>query len=102
MFKGFQKPKRLVANTETLTERYGMFIAQPFERGFGSTIRTGVRPVLLSSSAGAAPPAERVRRCHRHHPEPETGAFQDDGRGHPHRAPEGDDTGSGFERSDRD
>ena len=23
MFKGFQKPKRLVANTETLTERYG-------------------------------------------------------------------------------
>ncbi len=33
MFKGFQKPKRLVANTETLTERYGMFTAQPFERG---------------------------------------------------------------------
>jgi len=33
MFKGFQKPKRLVANTETLTDRYGMFTAQPFERG---------------------------------------------------------------------
>jgi len=32
MFKGFQKPKRLVANTETLNERYGMFTAQPFER----------------------------------------------------------------------
>ena len=32
MFKGFQKPKRLVANTETLTERYGMFTAQPFQR----------------------------------------------------------------------
>ena len=32
MFKGFQKPKRLVANTETLTDRYGMFTAQPFER----------------------------------------------------------------------
>ena len=38
MFKGFQKPKRLVANTETLNERYGMFTAQPFERGFGTTI----------------------------------------------------------------
>ena len=38
MFKGFQKPKRLVANTETLTERYGMFTAQPFQRGFGTTI----------------------------------------------------------------
>src|SRR5258706_2606355 len=60
MFKGFQKPKRLVANTETLTERYGMFIAQPFERGFGSTIGTGLRRVLLSSIEGAAITAVRV------------------------------------------
>src|SRR5271169_906911 len=54
MFKGFQKPKRLVANTETLNERYGMFTAQPFERGFGSTIGTGLRRVLLSSIDGAS------------------------------------------------
>ena len=54
MFKGFQKPKRLVANTETLTERFGQFTAQPFERGFGSTIGTGLRRVLLSSIEGAA------------------------------------------------
>src|ERR1700680_3946497 len=60
MFKGFQKPKRLVANTETLTERYGMFIAQPFERGFGSTIGTGLRRVLLSSIEGAAITAGRI------------------------------------------
>ena len=60
MFKGFQKPKRLVANTETLTERYGMFIAQPFERGFGSTIGTGLRRVLLSSIEGAAITAVRI------------------------------------------
>ena len=46
MFKGFQKPKRLVANTETLTDRYGMFTAQPFERGFGSTIGNGLRRVF--------------------------------------------------------
>src|SRR5574338_104903 len=50
MFKGFQKPKRLVANTETLTERFGQFTAQPFERGFGTTIGNGLRRVLLSSS----------------------------------------------------
>ena len=37
MFKGFQKPKRLVANTETLTDRFGQFTAQPFQRGFGTT-----------------------------------------------------------------
>src|ERR1700685_1378272 len=60
MFKGFQKPKRLVANTETLTERYGMFTAQPFERGFGSTIGTGLRRVLLSSIEGAAFTAVRI------------------------------------------
>jgi DNA-directed RNA polymerase subunit alpha len=60
MFKGFQKPKRLVANTETLTERYGMFTAQPFERGFGSTVGTGLRRVLLSSIEGAAITAVRI------------------------------------------
>src|SRR5437879_3970444 len=60
MFKGFQKPKRLVANTETLNERYGMFTAQPFERGFGSTIGSGLRRVLLSSIEGAAITAVRI------------------------------------------
>jgi DNA-directed RNA polymerase subunit alpha len=60
MFKGFQKPKRLVANTESLTERFGQFTAQPFERGFGSTIGTGLRRVLLSSIEGAAITAVRI------------------------------------------
>jgi DNA-directed RNA polymerase subunit alpha len=60
MFKGFQKPKRLVANTESLTERYGMFSAQPFERGFGATIGNGLRRVLLSSIEGAAITAVRI------------------------------------------
>ncbi len=60
MFKGFQKPKRLVAYTESLTERYGMFTAQPFERGFGTTIGVGLRRVLLSSIEGAAITAVRI------------------------------------------
>ena len=60
MFKGFQKPKRLVANTDTLTERYGMFTAQPFQRGFGTTIGNGLRRVLLSSIEGAAITAVRI------------------------------------------
>src|SRR5437868_5416727 len=60
MFKGFQKPKRLVANTETLTERYGQFTAQPFERGFGPTIGNGLRRVLLSSIEGAAITGVRI------------------------------------------
>lgn len=60
MFRGFQKPKRLVANTENLTDRYGMFTAQPFERGFGTTIGNGLRRVLLSSIEGAAITAVRI------------------------------------------
>src|SRR5574340_1412511 len=60
MYKGFQKPKRLVANTDTLTERYGMFTAQPFQRGFGTTIGNGLRRVLLSSIEGAAITAVRI------------------------------------------
>jgi len=60
MFKGFQKPKRLVANTESLTERYGMFTAQPFQRGFGTTIGNSLRRVLLSSIEGAAITAVKI------------------------------------------
>jgi DNA-directed RNA polymerase subunit alpha len=55
-----QKPKRLVANTETLTERYGQFTAQPFQRGFGTTIGNSLRRVLLSSIEGAAITAIRI------------------------------------------
>jgi DNA-directed RNA polymerase subunit alpha len=61
MFKGFQKPKRLVANTETLTDRYGMFTAQPFQRGFGTTIGNSLRRILLSSIEGAAITAVRIQ-----------------------------------------
>src|SRR5712672_2974834 len=60
MFKGFQKPKRLVANTETLTDRYGQFSAQPFQRGFGTTIGNSLRRVLLSSIEGAAITAVKI------------------------------------------
>lgn len=60
MLRGFQKPKRLVANTETLTDRYGMFTAQPFERGFGTTIGNSLRRVLLSAIEGAAITAVRI------------------------------------------
>src|ERR1700739_4910808 len=54
LWKGFQKPKRLATDTSTLTDKYGMFWAQPFERGFGTTISNALRRVLLSSIEGAA------------------------------------------------
>ena len=60
LWKGFQKPKRLSSDTETLTERYGKFSAQPFERGFGTTIGNALRRVLLSSIEGAAVTAVKI------------------------------------------
>ena len=60
MFKGFQKPKRVVPQTETLNERYGLFTAQPFERGFGTTIGNALRRILLSSIEGAAITAVKI------------------------------------------
>ncbi len=57
---GFQKPKRLASEAETLTNRYGKFFAQPFERGFGTTIGNCLRRALLSSIEGAAITAVKI------------------------------------------
>jgi DNA-directed RNA polymerase subunit alpha len=60
LWKGFQRPKRLEFERETLTERFGRFYAQPFERGFGTTIGNAMRRVLLSSIDGAAVTAVKI------------------------------------------
>jgi DNA-directed RNA polymerase subunit alpha len=60
MTKGFQKPKRLICDLETLSPNYGHFYAQPFERGFGMTIGNALRRVLLSSIEGAAITAVKI------------------------------------------
>lgn len=60
LWKGFQKPKRLDADAESLTAIYGKFYAQPFERGFGTTIGNALRRVLLSSIEGAAITAVKI------------------------------------------
>lgn len=48
------RPKKLQVETESLTNTYGKFIAEPFERGFGTTLGNSLRRVLLSSLQGAA------------------------------------------------
>jgi len=60
LWKGFQRPKRLEFERETLTDRFGRFYAQPFERGFGTTIGNALRRVLLSSIEGAAVTAVKI------------------------------------------
>ncbi|MES1244476.1 MAG: DNA-directed RNA polymerase subunit alpha [Acidobacteriota bacterium] len=54
LWKGFQRPKRLEVDQESLTPTYGRFTAQPFERGFATTIGNALRRCLLSSIEGAA------------------------------------------------
>jgi DNA-directed RNA polymerase subunit alpha len=54
LWKGFQRPKRVEVESETLTATYGRFTAQPFERGFATTIGNALRRCLLSSIEGAA------------------------------------------------
>jgi DNA-directed RNA polymerase subunit alpha len=48
------KPKRLEAEADTLSPTYGKFTAEPLERGFGTTLGSSLRRVLLSSLQGAA------------------------------------------------
>jgi DNA-directed RNA polymerase subunit alpha len=60
LWKGFQRPNRLEYESETLTDRFGRFYAQPFERGFGTTVGNALRRVLLSSIEGAAVTAVKI------------------------------------------
>ena len=60
LWKGFQKPKRLEVERQTLTAKFGRFSAQPFERGFGTTIGNALRRILLSSIEGAGITAVKI------------------------------------------
>ena len=53
-WKTFEMPRRLEAEKATLTPTYGKFIAEPFERGYGTTLGNALRRVLISSIEGAA------------------------------------------------
>lgn len=53
-WRDFQLPKRLECDESTYTDRYGKFIAAPFERGYGVTLGNALRRVLLSSIEGSA------------------------------------------------
>jgi DNA-directed RNA polymerase subunit alpha len=53
-WRGLELPSVVTCDAASLTSTYGKFIAEPFERGFGSTIGNGLRRVLLSSLEGSA------------------------------------------------
>lgn len=61
MLDNFQRPKRIEIDQSSLSDTYGRFIAEPFERGLGVTIGNGLRRILLSSLTGTAVTAVKVQ-----------------------------------------
>ena len=53
-WRGLELPSRVVCDKETATSTYARFIAEPFERGFGTTIGNSLRRILISSLEGSA------------------------------------------------
>jgi len=53
-WRGLELPSRVTVEKSSLTPTFGRFIAEPFERGFGTTVGNSLRRILLSSLEGSA------------------------------------------------
>lgn len=53
-WRGLELPSRVISDRSTLTDTYGKFSVEPFERGFGVTVGNSLRRILLSSLEGSA------------------------------------------------
>src|ERR1700731_1615473 len=53
-WRGLELPNRVSSDRETLSDTYGKFYAEPFERGFGVTVGNSLRRILLSSLEGSS------------------------------------------------
>ena len=53
-WRGLELPARVTVDHKSLTQTFGRFTTEPFERGFGTTVGNSLRRILLSSIEGAA------------------------------------------------
>jgi DNA-directed RNA polymerase subunit alpha len=53
-WRGLELPSRVLRDSQVSTDTYAKFTAEPFERGFGTTVGNSLRRILLSSLEGAA------------------------------------------------
>ena len=60
-WRGLELPSRVVRDESVSTDTYAKFTAEPFERGFGTTVGNSLRRILLSSLEGAAVTHIRLR-----------------------------------------
>jgi DNA-directed RNA polymerase subunit alpha len=63
-WQGVVKPKKLDTDQKSATDNYSRFVAEPFERGFGTTIGNSLRRMLISSIPGSAVIAVRFEGVH--------------------------------------
>ena len=54
-------PSVVECDRGSLTSTYGKFTAEPFERGFGTTVGNSLRRILLSSLEGSAVTQLKIR-----------------------------------------
>ncbi len=64
--RNFEMPKKVACDEASYTKTYGKFIAEPFERGYGSTIGNSLRRVLISSIEGTAVKSIRIHQGVQH------------------------------------
>lgn len=62
-WRGLELPSVVECEQESLTSTYGKFTAEPFERGFGTTVGNGLRRILLSSLEGSAVTQLRIHNA---------------------------------------
>jgi len=60
-WRGLELPTRLVVDRDTLTDTYGRFSTEPFERGYGTTVGNSLRRVLMSSLEGSAVTSVKIK-----------------------------------------
>ena len=59
-WKQLIRPRRIEIQTDSATAEYGKFVAEPLERGYGTTLGNALRRILLSSLQGAAITSVRI------------------------------------------
>ncbi len=60
-WRGLELPGRVELDRNVSNENYGRFTAEPFERGFGTTVGNSLRRILLSAIEGAAVTGIKLR-----------------------------------------
>ena len=60
-WRGLELPSVVECDQKSLTPTYGKFQAEPFERGFGTTIGNSLRRILLSYLEGSAVTQIKIR-----------------------------------------